>query len=228
MRLEKLKITPQSPSKLVVIKVPFNPKDYSIGKSVQWPQQAYSFSQSYDGRQADRKKNAPGLTFGGGESRVLSLELFFDTTEERNPFKVDVRNLTNQLVALTRIEPHQGRPPVCMVDWGHSPAGHNSDFPFTGVVSQLNQQFTLFRSDGTPVRASVSLSFTEYLDPEKDLRITDPEFTTWMVRRGDTLSSIAGELYGDPGQWRQIAVTNNLDNPRTLVIGARLKVPKTS
>lgn len=228
MRLEKLKITPQSPSKLLEIKVPFNPKDYSISKSVHWPQQSYVFSGSYDSPQADRKKNAPGLTFGGGESRVLSLDLFFDTTEEINPFKIDVRNLTNKLVALTRIEPHQGRPPVCVVDWGHSPAGHNSDFPFTGVVSQLNQQFTLFRSDGTPVRANVALSFVEYLDPEKDLRITDPEFTTRLVRRGDTLSSIAGELYGDSGRWRQIAVANQLDDPRTLSIGARLKVPKTS
>lgn len=228
MRLEKLKITPQSPSKLLEIKVPFNPKDYSISKAVQWSQQTYGFSHSYDRQQADRKKNAPGLTFGGGEGRVLSLELFFDTTEEVNPFKADVRTLTNQLVALTRIESHQGRPPVCVVNWGHSPAGHNSDFPFTGVVSQLNQRFTLFRSDGTPVRANVSLSFVEYLDPEKDLRITDPEFTTWMVRRGDTLSRIAGELYADPGQWRQIAVANNLDDPRTLTIGARLKVPKTS
>lgn len=228
MRLEKLKITPQPPSKLLEIKASFNPSNYSVSKSVQWPQQSYVFSRSYDSPQADRKKNAPGLTFGGGESRVLSLDLFFDTTEEINPFKIDVRNLTNKLVALTRIEPHQGRPPVCVVDWGHSPAGHNSDFPFTGVVSQLTQQFTLFRSDGTPVRANVSLSLVEYLDPEKDLRITDPEFTTWLVRRGDTLSNVAGELYGDPGQWRQIAVANNLDDPRTLTIGARLKVPKTS
>lgn len=227
MKLEKLKITPQSPSKLLEITVPFNPRDYSVSKSVQWPQQNYGFSNSSEGH-ADRKKNAPGLTFGGGESRVLSLELFFDTTEETNPLNADVRKLTNLLVALTRIEPHQGRPPVCKVDWGQSPAGNNSDFPFTGVVGHLNQQFTLFRSDGTPVRASVSLSFTEYLDPEVDLRITDPEFTTWLVKRGDTLSSIAGELYGDPGQWRQIAVANNLDDPRTLTIGARLKVPKTS
>ena len=228
MKLEKLKITPQSPSKLLEIKVPFNPKDYSISKLVHWPRQTYGFSYSSGSPQADRKKNAPGLTFGGGEGRSLSLELFFDTTEEINPFKTDVRNLTNPLVALTRIEPHLGRPPVCVVNWGRSPAGHNSDFPFTGVVSRLDQHFTLFRSDGTPVRANVSLSFVEYLDPEKDKRITDPEFTTRLVRRGDTLSSIAGELYGDAGQWRQIAVANNLDDPRTLAIGGRLKVPKTS
>lgn len=217
--LAKLTIQPESKSKLPTIKVLFNPNTYSIVKSASW------------GGPADRRKNAPALEFGGGQSRTLSLDLFFDTTEETDKAKKDVRNLTNQIVKLTRIErdldPDRPRPPFCKVSWGEvNPPG--SDFPFTGVVTQLTQRFNLFLDDGRPVRANLTVAFTEYLDPTVDELQNDPEFTTRLVKRGDTLSSIAGEVYHDPTLWRVIAEANRLDDPRQVPVGLRLNVPKIS
>jgi len=126
---------------------------------------------------------------------------------------------------LTRIVRELHRPPVCVVSWGkETPPG--SDFPFTGVVSQLTQRFNLFMADGRPVRASLTVAFTEYLDPTKDELETDPEFTTRLVKRGDTLSSIAGDVYRDPTLWRVIAEANGVDDPRGLTVGVRLNIPK--
>ena len=224
--LTKLTITPEDGSKLEPIKVLFNPNTYSITKTVAWA--AASAGASAAGK-TERLRNAPALQFGGGGGRSLSLELFFDTTEETDDAKKDVRNLTNQIVKLTRIvrDLTPQRPPTCVVSWGEAtPAG--SDFPFTGVVNSLTQRFSLFLPDGRPVRANLTVGFTEYLDPTKDELDTDPEFTTRLVRRGDTLSSIAAEVYRNPTMWRVIAEANHLDDPRRIAVGVRLNIPKVS
>ncbi len=219
MALEKLRIVPQDRSLSEVVAL-FNPNSYSISKSVKYQEHSRN------------ELNAPLLSFVGGGSRTLSLKLFFDVTEypRVGGFPVnDVRELTNKLVDLTRISRNSLRPPVCRVFWGSSRFA-NSDFPFTGVVSSLQQEFIFFDSSGTPLRANVSVSFTEFLgwgkDSEKDLRKTDPEFTTRAIKRGDSLHSIAAEMYADPGAWRKIAEANDIDDPRSLEVGKALRIPE--
>jgi nucleoid-associated protein YgaU len=112
-----------------------------------------------------------------------------------------------------------------MVSWGEKPPP-GADFPFAGVITQLTQSFSLFLSDGRPVRANLNVSFTEYLDPKKDELETDPEFTTRVVKRADSLSGIAAEVYRDPTRWRVIAEANRLDDPRQIPVGLRLNIPK--
>jgi len=219
MALAKIEITPldqngvKQESKKV--KALFNPNSYSISKSVTWTEQR------------SIAHNAPMIEFGGGGSRELSLELFYDVTEPINGEKKDdVRKLTDELVALTRIKRDDlGRPPVIVVSWGDD-SSSKFDFPFTGVITSLRQNFTLFSSEGKPLRATLTLAIKEFLDWEKDKKETDPEFTTRLVKRGDTLSSIANNVYRDPGLWRVIAETNQIDDPRRLTIGARLAIPK--
>jgi hypothetical protein len=222
MALEKLKIKPQPPSKLEEISALFNPNAYSITKQVTWtPPRATS------GQQADTQRivNAPTLSFGGGGSRQLTLELFFDVTEPINGQAIDdVRKETDKIAALTRIERDLHQPPTCEVFWGTAPT--TSDFPFVGVVNNLTQRFTLFRSDGKPIRANLTVVFVEFLDPTKDQRETDPELTSRIVKRGDTLSLIAAEVYRDPNLWRMIAIANGLDDPRRLEIGQPLTIPR--
>lgn len=222
MALEKLKIRPLPPSRLEEISVLFNPNTYSITKAVTW---SATPSSTESNAQTERRRNAPTLTFGGGGSRQLTLELFFDVTEPIGGEELaDVREKTNQVVALTRIERDLRRPPACEISWGSSPSG--SDFPFIGVVNQLTQRFTLFRAEGRPVRANLTVAFTEFLDPEVDQHENDPELATRLVKRGDSLSSIAAEVYRDPTLWRLIAEANDLDDPRHLAIGLRLNTPK--
>ncbi|MDJ0693223.1 LysM peptidoglycan-binding domain-containing protein [Mastigocoleus sp. MO_188.B34] len=221
--ISKLEIQPLNPLTLSPsggpIKVTFNPNSYSISKSVSW-----KTPDSSTGRgETQELLNAPKLTFGGGSSRILSInELLFDVTEPGSGN--DVREKTNEIVALTRIDRSFKQPPACRVSWGSAPSG--SDFPFDGVITDLTQTFTLFKKDGTPVRATLSVTFTEYIKPQDDQRKTDPELTTHTVKRGDKLSSIAAKLYGDPTRWRIIAEANSLDNPRQLEIGKILTIPE--
>jgi hypothetical protein len=52
--------------------------------------------------------------------------------------------------------------------------------------------------------------------------------TTYRVRRGDTLPKIAArkEVYGDADQWKRLASANHIRDPRSLVVGSVLKVPR--
>jgi len=152
----KLKIKPLPPSKLPEITVQFNPTAYSITKPVTWSSQvSASTSTATKGEQStvQRNLNAPVLQFGGGGSRTLVLELFFDVTEpvtDKGKPVDDVRQLTNKIVKLTRIERDTNQPPICTVSWGNPL--DPPEFPFIGVVTNLVQNFTLFKSDGKPLR----------------------------------------------------------------------------
>ena len=218
MALVKLEITPLDKNGTRIegrrLKVLFNPSEYSISKSVSW-----------DGGENNRRFNAPGSTFGGGGPRQLSLKLFYDVTEPIEGRVIDdVRIETNKLAELTCIERNLKCPPVVQVSWGQAPIG--SDFPFTGSITSLTQTFVLFTSEGKPVRANVDVTFTEFLNPELDQRETDPEMTTYRIKRGDSLASIAAAMYGDPSQWCIIAEANSLDDPRALEIGRTLSIPE--
>lgn len=229
MGLAKLKIRPLPPSQLALIEVMFNPKSYSITKPVAWCSDTPTTPNAKCG-DGNRGLDAPKQVYNGGGSRTLSLELFFDVTEGKDGQPVaDVREETNKIVALTRIERKidKPQPPVCSVNWGESPP-KGSDFPFIGVVTNLNQTFNLFRSTGQPLRATLTVTFLESLDPEMNKRDTDPDFTTYLVKRGDTLSTIAAKVYRDVTLWRPIAEANRIDDPRHLPIGSRLSIPKVT
>jgi Contractile injection system tube protein len=151
----------------------------------------------------------------------LTVSLFFDTYEQQT----DVRTLTNRIVALT--QPTVGtadrrEPPVVVFTW----AGPL----FVGMISKLDQKFTMFLASGVPVRAELTVTFKSVLTPEEDQR-AQGLFNCrqlWQVAENDRLYLIAQRTLGDAGQWRLIAQANDIDDPlnfprredigRTLVI----------
>lgn len=230
MALTKLNIEPldrelNPHTDLKPFDVLFNPNTYSIVKPVTWTQHTAPTESGGAATAANNSRdlNAPQLVFGGGGSRTLTLQLFFDVTERGTD--ADVRTETNKIRALTRIQGDQAEPPVCRVSWGKE-TPENSDFPFDGVATNLTQNFVMFRASGQPVRANLTVVFTEFINPKKDKQETDPELTTYLVKRGDTLSAIAARLYRGPTLWRTIAEANDIDDPRHLQIGARLVIPR--
>jgi hypothetical protein len=161
--------------------------------------------------------SAPILQYVRGNTLTLTMELFFDTYEQQ----VDVRKYTNKIYGLLGIKSNTHVPPRCTISWGH--------FNFTCVLERVGGRFTLFLADGTPVRATLSVTFKEVVDVEVEVRSTPTESAdhtkTRAVLRGDTLSNIAAAEYGDPTKWRPIAETNGIDNPRVLAPGRVLVIP---
>lgn len=188
------------------IRVPFNPTEYDVESSVQ-----------YD------EVEVPGYTspvtqFVSGSADSLSMELFFDTYEARE----DVREQTGKIESLLELDEKRHAPPVLRVAW--------AGFQFTCVLESASASYTLFLPNGTPVRARMNVTFTEYTPPIKQRREETGdegnEERVRVVKEGDTLWEISGDEYGDPTKWRIIADENGIDNPRTLQIGTELTIPE--
>jgi len=188
----------------------FNPNQITIVKTANW--------RILPAKQRD----APASQFTHGEPATLTVDLFFDTFESR----ADVRGKhTHRIAELLTVERHGNfhRPPICKLTWGTP-----GDF-FQGVLQNLNQRFTLFLEDGTPVRATLTCTFREWRSDEEEEKRQDTNSTdvakTHTVKRGDTLSSIASEHYSDPTLWRPIAEANRIDDPRAIQPGTILAIP---
>jgi nucleoid-associated protein YgaU len=234
--LRKLKITHDGKdcARNGPIEALFNPNEISRSRTVEWHERKPA---SYGGR---RTAADPEQEFGGLTPETLTIDLFFDTYESRasasgwqqvasfvtptNPFQAsdatNVTKLTDRVVKLAEVDPDLHRPPVCSLAWGAF-----TDI-FTGVLTQLDQRFTLFLADGTPVRATLSCSFVEAPGGASVELHSADVVKTRTVKRNDTLHSLAAELYGDSRLWRHIATANGIVNPRTLQPGTVLTIPK--
>ena len=191
----------------------FRPKEYTITKRNNWqPGEA-------------KGKDVPQLEFRGGGASNLTMELFFDTYGSDN----DVRKYTNAIWELMAIDDtltdktnKKGRPPLVQFQWGPV-------ISFKAVITNITQKFTMFKSDGTPVRATLNVTFQEAEKPGKypfqnPTTSSTPGYKVRIIKEGESLDWIAQEEYGDPALWRFIAETNKLEDPMKLSPGQKLSI----
>lgn len=136
----------------------------------------------------------------------LVVTLFFDSYEEG----IDVRKKTDDILALTEPWPVQGKlsvPPTVKFIWDSN--------VFTGIVTRVDQKFTMFLPSGAPVRADLTVTFKEVLTDAADQRAQgfDNCRQLWTVSATDRLDSIAYTTLGDRTQWRLIAYANGIYDP---------------
>lgn len=161
-----------------------------------------------------------GQLVGGDMPSTLIIELFFDTTLGKFGSE-DVQKYTKPIYNLTRKKGNLDRPPLCRLNWGKGYAWF-----LEGFLKQVTKTLTHFLEDGTPVRARLNCTFEEWVPLEYLKKNQNPiDDPIRIVRRGETLSSIAAEEYNDPSLWRLIAEVNKINNPRTIFPGQVLTVP---
>jgi len=199
----------------------FNPAEYSIEKGNTFQ------STSLPGL------STPVTQFVTGNADTLSMELYFDTytKSSRHPDVVkreDVRHYTRKIANLMEIDPTLHAPPIVEFIWG-PPIGTPEGVQFKGIIEKVSQKFTYFLDDGTPVRATLSVTFKEYRtvkDQLKYLKCESADRTKLReFKEGDSLWLLASKEYNDPQQWKVIADHNQLDNPRLIAPGSILELP---
>ncbi|MCP4304297.1 MAG: LysM peptidoglycan-binding domain-containing protein [bacterium] len=208
--------------------VQYNPTELSLDKGVQLAE-----------------INIPGLDaplqqFVRGQAEKLSLELFFDTTEDGMGARATpVTAKTDQIYQLAKVDSETHAPPKVTFTWNRHFPGSSLDYgdawtnflrnSFTGVVESVKQKFTLFSPEGIPLRATVNLVLREYRPLEeqlKQLKLSSPDRTrSHVLGRGETLSAVAAHAYDRPGDWRRIADANGIEDPRRLTPGTLLTIP---
>lgn len=203
MALEKARITIEHTGEQ--FDVMFNPEEYSLNRDNNFASQAVPGLSS------------PLLQFVHGNLRTLEMELFFDTYEKRR----DVRDETQKVVRLLDIDPDLHAPPIVRIAW--------ASLQLRCVLARAAQKFIVFLEDGRPVRAKVTVTFNEFVDPGRESREVKRQTSTFSkvhtVVQGETLSGIAARFYEDPKMWRPIAIENGIDDPRSLTTGQSLLIP---
>jgi nucleoid-associated protein YgaU len=214
-------------------KVRYNPSELSFEKSAQF------------GEIAIPGLEAPLQQFVRGEAERMTVELFFDSTEEgMGPGAKSVTEQTDKVFRLIKVDGPSHAPAVVEFIWNAAFPGSSVEFPkgpagspggnqqrnrFRGIVQNLRQRFTLFSSEGVPLRATLTLTLIEFRPLEEQLHqlgLSSPDRTHGHVlAAGDTLSGVAERYYGRPRGWRAIALENGLADPRRLPVGRRLSVP---
>lgn len=111
------------------------------------------------------------------------------------------------------------------VRWG-------ADFLFPCVMKDLKVDYTLFKPDGTPVRAKIEALFEEFMDAATKAKITNkssPDMTHVItVVDGDNLPALCYKVYGDTKYYIQVAQYNQLSNVNQLVPNQKIIFPRLS
>jgi nucleoid-associated protein YgaU len=198
-----------------VIPVLFNPSEYSLERS-----NAYKATPVPG-------LGAPLLQFVNGEADHLSMELFLDDfTDPKGPSNgkqstAPVATRLKELSRLLEIDRDLHAPPPVRFNWG--------PMEFQAVIEKLGRKVTKFQPDGTPARATLSVSFKEYRTLRQQLEDPRRESADKTKRRvvvgRDALWMIAAREYDDAREWVRIAEANDLDDPREIQPGDWLEIP---
>ncbi len=139
----------------------------------------------------------------------------------------DVRLLT-RAVAETFMKPQNPdserptAPKRCRFQWGA--------FVFVGMVSSYGETLDFFSPEGVPLRATLALTLKEdrYQFETRDVPV-DERNPPVFAAGGDNISaaSAAAGAGKNPGDWRDLALFNGLENPR-LSASVGLSIPGVS
>jgi nucleoid-associated protein YgaU len=111
--------------------------------------------------------------------------------------------------------------PIVQVVWG--------SLIFYGRAEGLKFDYTLFKPNGEPLRAKISLTFVEYISAAeivKEEGRNSPDLTHLVVvKAGDTLPLLCDRIYRDSGYYLEVARINGLSSVRQLQPGISLRFP---
>ena len=196
------------------IEVHFNPTEYAL-----------EYGATFQETPVPGLSN-PILQFVNGAAEVLTMDLLFDTYTDKGGTDVSVD--TRAFTRMVAIDADTHAPPRVEFTWGA--------FVFRAVVEKISQRYTMFLGDGTPVRATLGVTFKQYRSISEQLeeprRNSADKTKHRVLGKVDgyrptpvTLWELAAEELGEPRFWRQIARHNRVEDPRTLRPGDPMIVP---
>ncbi|WP_018212988.1 CIS tube protein [Desulfitobacterium hafniense] len=173
----------------------------------------------------------PIIQFINGEAEVMKFSLFFDTYSagpetgnldllvnniKPTLLKTDVRKFTEPFYKLLDVTEDKHAPNLVSFEWGKT--------KFAGYIIDISQKFTLFSPNGVPLRATLEITLKSN-KKDNNIRNSPDRTKHRVVKNGDALFAFAYAEYGDCSQWRRIAETNGIDNPRRLRSGESIVIP---
>lgn len=229
-KLEKLKIMAYSDPDFKVsvgsYTVLVNPEKYSEKYEVQFDE-----TQPIGAKEAE-------LKFQKTLPQQLDLNFIFDSTgilSQRSSFGTNLfsntttESVPNQIKRFKEVafdyhgEKHQPR--YLKLIWGEK----DTDEVFSGRMTSLTITYTLFKRDGTAIRATADATFKKSVSKQNEAAsksASSPDLThVRIVKEGDTLPLMTYRIYGDSKYFLEVARVNNITNIRRLEVGRKIAFP---
>lgn len=203
------------------IPVQFNPSEYSITTRSEYSQKTR------------RKEDEPVVNYNGSPLSQLRVKLIFNSDEFFSAASVasaavslltgggdDMAATISKIADLTKISGEKHQPPMCVFSWG--------SLQFSGFVENVGVTYTMFKSNGQPLRATVDLTMQGINLPVASRKspFMSPDRTKARTMTEDNnIWLIAEKEYGDVREWRRIADANDIMDPLDIPVGSVLKVP---
>ncbi|MFL9912279.1 CIS tube protein [Paraburkholderia sp. RL17-337-BIB-A] len=190
-----------------------NPENYTLSYKLK-------FSPGGQGQGTSGKQ----LKYEYSEPTDLTFEFLFDNTgiidgEPRDSIADDLLRF-RKVVIDYQGDSHEPR--HFKLVWGENSI-------FKGRVTAVDINYKLFKSDGTPIRATARVTFKSSIEEEKRAAKENkqsPDLTqARRIKRGDTLPQLCYLIYGDPSYYLQVAARNGLTDFRSLKPGSILTFP---
>jgi len=189
----------------------FSGQPYSVminPDSIKWNRSIeYNEQQSPD-------SSSPAQKYKSTPAEKLSFDIVIDCTGIVDKKRTDMSAEMDALVKI--IYTYNGdihRPNFVKIQWGKSTT-------FKGVLTSMDTSYTLFRPDGSPLRAKLSLSFTQYISSKTACMANNqksPDMTHLVnVVEGMSLPQLCQNVWSDDAYYVQVAKYNGLDKFRNL------------
>lgn len=168
-------------------------------------------------------QNGAQQNFNRQDPPSLSFDLIIDGTGASG----ETREVLADVMLLEKLVLFNGKehqPNKVYIIWGTQ--------LFQGVATKMSTKYTLFRPNGTPLRATVSFAFKE--DKPLDLLVLamnlfSSDLTTRrLTKNNDRLDLLCHYVYKDSRHYLEVARANELTSFRKLPIGSELIYPPVS
>lgn len=186
-------------------------------KSIKWNRKiTYSDKQPLDSSTSSQKyRSTPSIE--------LNFDIIIDCTGVVDASRLDMsKEITDLEKVVYTYSGKIHRPNYVRIQWGHGQL-------FDSVLKTFNTEYTLFKPNGDPLRAKVSLSFGEYIAPKKAKKKekkTSPDITHLVeVVEGESLPQLSSKIWDTPNFYIQVAQYNDLNKFRNLKGGLELVFP---
>ena len=161
--------------------------------------------------------------FKGADPQTLTIECFLDVTDRADH---DITKDVKQLLACctpdaSTLAKNQPSPPFVVFAWG-------TNFSVTACVKSVSVKYTMFKSDGTPMRATATIEMQEIpADPGRQNPTSGGPAVraTHTVVSGDTSSRWRSPSTATRTSGGRSPTSNGIDNPLRVQPGTSLLLP---
>lgn len=153
------------------------------------------------------------------EPSTMSFEIYMDDTgaipdSDGGSIQQRIEQLEN---AVYTLQDDQNEPGYVILVWGST--------IFHGRAESIDYDYTLFASDGTPLRVKISLSFVGSFEKSSSQTSNSVQANMVVFSSGDSLADYCESIYGDQSLSLDVATLNNLDSIRNIAAGTTVLLP---